>query len=439
MTAAQVAVVVLTVLLNAMDGFDVLSIAFASPGIAKEWGIAQTALGVVLSMELIGMAVGSIFLGGVADKIGRRPTLLACLVVMALGMFGATTATSPVQLSIWRVFTGLGIGGMLSGINAVVAEFSNKKWRSLCISLMVIGYPLGGTFGGMLASSLLARYDWRSVFYFGALTTVVLLPPLFFLMPESVHWLTRKQPANALTRINQAMKRLGHAAISALPSVQESDRKKSVGDIFSRGLISITLLLTAAYFMHIITFYFILKWTPKIVADMGFPASSAGRILMWANFGGALGGAVFGLLTARIGLKPLTIVILALTAVGVTIFGQTPADLDTMAVLAAFAGFFGNAGVSGLYSIVAYGFPTHVRATGTGFVIGVGRGGAVLAPILAGYLLEIGSGLPTVGMVMGAGSLIAAVVLIFLKAGGNRFEEAKDTQARISSVARARA
>jgi MFS family permease len=258
-------------------------------------------------------------------------------------------------------------------------------------------------------------------------------------MPESIHWLTRKQPANALTRINHAMKRLGHAAVSALPSVQESDRRKSVGDIFSRGLISITLLLTAAYFMHIITFYFILKWTPKIVADMGFPASSAGRILMWANFGGALGGAAFGILTARIGLKPLTIVILAMTAVGVTIFGQTPADLDTMAVLAAFAGFFGNAGVSGLYSIVAYGFPTHVRATGTGFVIGVGRGGAVLAPILAGYLLEIGSGLPTVGMVMGAGSLIAAVVLLFLKLGGDRFEEASDSKARVSSMARARA
>jgi MFS family permease len=390
-------------------------------------------------MELIGMAIGSIFLGGVADKFGRRPTLLACLIVMAAGMFGATTAASPVQLSVWRVFTGLGIGGMLSGINAVVAEFSNKKWRSFCISLMVIGYPLGGTFGGMLASNLLARYDWRSVFYFGALATASLLPALFFLMPESIHWLTRKQPANALNRINLAMRRLGHAPVSALPDVRESDRKKSAGDIFSRGLIAITVVLTVAYFMHIITFYFILKWTPKIVADMGFPASSAGGILTWVNFGGALGGAAFGLLTARIGLKPLTIVILALTGVAVAVFGQTPADLDAIAVLAAFAGFFGNAGVSGLYSIVAYAFPTHVRATGTGFVIGVGRGGAVLAPILAGFLLEIGSGLPTVGLVMGAGSLIGAVVLLFLKLGSDRLEEAKSAEARLPAMVRARA
>src|SRR5262249_12053636 len=286
MTAAQIAVVAITVFLNAMDGFDVLSIAFASPGIAKEWGIAQTALGAVLSMELIGMAVGSIIIGGIADKIGRRPTLLACLLAMALGMLGATTAPSPVPLSILRVFTGLGIGGMLSGTNAVVAEFANKKWRSLCISMMVIGYPLGGTVGGMFASSLLAKYDWRSVFYFGATATAILLPVVFFLLPESVHWLTRKQPANALHRINRALKKLGHGTVSAVPEVHESDRKKSVGDIFSAGLIGVTLLVTAAYFFHIITFYFILKWTPKIVADMGFAASSAGRILAWANFGG---------------------------------------------------------------------------------------------------------------------------------------------------------
>ena len=312
MTTAQVVVVILTVLMNAMDGFDVLSIAFASPGIAKEWGIAQTALGVVLSMELIGMAFGSVLLGGVADKIGRRPTILACLAVMVVGMLGATTAASPVQLSIWRVFTGLGIGGVLSAINAVVAEFSNKRWRSLCISMMVIGYPLGGTFGGMLASRLLRTYDWRSVFYLGAAATAILLPMVFLFMPESVHWLTRKQPANALQRINQSLAKLGHSTVAALPAVQDDARRKSVGDIFSPALAATTLLVTAAYFFHIVTFYFILKWTPKIVADMGFAASSAGGILTWANFGGALGGAAFGLLTARVGLKPLSIVILVL-------------------------------------------------------------------------------------------------------------------------------
>jgi benzoate transport len=420
MTRAQVIVVILTVLMNAMDGFDVLSIAFASPGIAKEWGIAQTALGVVLSMELIGMAFGSVLLGGVADKIGRRPTILACLAVMVIGMLGATTAASPVQLSIWRVFTGLGIGGVLSAINAVVAEFSNKRWRSLSISMMVIGYPLGGTFGGMVASRLLVTYDWRSVFYLGAAATAALLPAVYFLMPESVHWLTRKQPANALQRINASLAKIGHSGVAALPAVQEDARRKSVGDIFSPALVATTLLVTAGYFFHIVSFYFILKWTPKIVVDMGFAPSAAGGILTWANFGGALGGAAFGVLTARVGLKPLTITILVLSSVAIAIFGRTPPDLTTLAYLAAIAGFFGNAAISGLYSIAAYAFPTHVRATGTGFVIGVGRGGAVLAPIFAGYLLEKGFVLPVVALVMGLGSLFSAIVLFFVRIDDQR-------------------
>jgi benzoate transport len=416
MTRAMIIVVIITVFLNAMDGFDVLAISFAAPGIAAEWGISNAALGFVLSAELVGMAIGSIFLGGVGDKYGRRPTVLGCLVVMSLGMFMATTAGSPIVLCIWRVLTGLGIGGMLSVTNATVAEFSNKRWRSLCISFMVIGYPLGGVFGGDIAQRwLLVNFDWRSVFYFGAIVCGAMIPFVYFLVPESVHWLTRKQPENALDRINLSMSKLGKPTVAALPEINAEEQKKSVGDIFSKTLIVTTLLVTAAYFLHITTFYFILKWTPKIVADMGFAAAAAGGVLKWANIGGALGGMTFGILTARFGLKPLTIAILVLTFVGVTVFGRTPADLDRMALLAAIAGFFGNAGVSGLYSIVAYAFPTHVRATGTGFVIGVGRAGAVLAPILAGFLFDAQKGLPTVALVLAAGSLLAAIVLIFLK------------------------
>jgi len=415
MTVAQITVVVLTVLLNAMDGFDILSIAFASPGISADWHIDRAALGIVLSMELISMGIGSVFLGGVADKLGRRPTLMGCLIVMATGMLGATTATNPVALSIWRIITGLGIGGMLSATNAVVGEFSNAKHRSMCISFMVIGYPLGGGIGGLYASSLIGAYGWRSVFYFGATATAVLLPAIFFLIPESVQWLTRRQPVNALARVNASLKRLGHTAVKALPEIHVDDRKKSIADIFSPSLIRITVVLTVCYFLHILTFYFLLKWTPQIIAGMKFPAPEAGRVLALANFGGAAGGILYGVLTRRFGLKPLTIAILLLNTVAVISFGQSPAVLRTLTMLAIGVGFFGNAAVSGLYSIIAYNFPTHVKATGTGFVIGVGRAGAALSPILAGYLFNSNILLPTVAIIMAAGSLLAAFVLMFLQ------------------------
>ena len=148
-----------------LDGFDVLAISFASPGIAREWGIQRSALGVVLSMELLGMGLGSIFLGGVADKFGRRRTLLGCLIVMAAGMVMATQATNLYFLSVWRVITGLGIGGMLATNNAVAAEFSNSRRRALCVSLMAHQFSIGFRGRGR-SRQLLRQGDWRAVFWF---------------------------------------------------------------------------------------------------------------------------------------------------------------------------------------------------------------------------------------------------------------------------------
>jgi benzoate transport len=420
MSRLQVVVVVITVFLNALDGFDVLSISFASPGIATEWGIDRAALGIVLSMELIGMAIGSVFLGGVADKIGRRPTILGCLVVMAVGMFMATTVTGLTDLSIWRIVTGLGIGGMLAAINAVAAEFSSTKRRHLSVSLMSIGYPLGAVVGGIVAARLLRTRDWRAVFYFGSTVTAVLIPIVFFYVPESVHWLTRKQPNGALERINRALKRMGHAAIATLPTIPTEVRQRSIGDIFAPGLLASTVIVTLAYFFHITTFYFIVKWVPKIVADFGFPASSAAGVLVWANVGGATGGALLGLLTQKYSVKVLTIGMLVLSTVLVTLFGRTAPDLEQLSFICAAAGFCTNAGIVGLYAIIAQAFPTHVRAFGTGFTIGIGRGGSVLAPIVAGFLFAAGYSLPTVAMLLALGSLLAAGMLLMLALDSDR-------------------
>jgi benzoate transport len=415
MSVMQIAIVAITIGLNALDGFDVASISYASPGIAKEWGIERGALGIVLSMEVFGMALGSIFLGGLADKIGRRRTVLGCVTVMAVGMFMATTVRGLVDLSIWRVVTGLGIGGMLAAINAVAAEFSNTRRRDFSVSLMSIGYPVGAVTGGLLAARLLVTQSWRSVFYLGASATTILIPLVFFFVPESVHWLTQKQIPGALDQINKTLRRLGHAAVGALPSLPPQARKQSVADIFKPGLLQITVLVTFAYFFHIVTFYFILKWVPKIVADFGFPASSAANILVWTNVGGAIGGAVIGILTLRFGLKGLTIGALILSTAAVALFGRTPHDLTLLSVVCAFGGFFTNGAIVGLYALFAKAFPTHVRASGTGFAIGMGRGGSVLAPIIAGFLFQAGYALPSVATLMAFGSTMAAVVLLFLK------------------------
>ena len=139
MGARQWIVVILMVLLNALDGFDVLSSAFASPGISAEWGIERAALGVVLSAELVGMGFGSVILGGMADKLGRKNTMLLCLVLMAAGMYLASTAQAVTPMVAFRFLTGIGIGGMLAATNAVTAESSNTAWRKTAIAAYVAG------------------------------------------------------------------------------------------------------------------------------------------------------------------------------------------------------------------------------------------------------------------------------------------------------------
>jgi benzoate transport len=415
MSRMQLVVWLVTVGLNGLDGYDVLAISFASPGIAKEWGIDHAVLGSLLSMELLGMGLGSIMLGGVADRIGRRPMTLACLATMATGMIMATTAKGIADLSVWRVVTGFGIGGILPTINAVAAEFTNARRRDLCISILGIGYPVGAVIGGSIAAVLLREHDWRSVFLLGAVATACFVPIVAWCMPESVAWLCERQPPGALERVNRTLSRMRHAVIAALPPQHPNVEQRSVVDIFRAGLAHTTVLTTLAYALHITTFYFILKWVPKIVVDMGFAPSSAAGVLVWANVGGATGGAVLGLLSQRFGVKPLTMLVLLVSTVMVGVFGRGPADLQQLSIICAVTGFFTNAGVVGIYAILVQAFPTHVRATGTGFAVGMGRGGSVLAPIIAGSLFEAGFALQTVALIMGAGSLIAAGALSLLR------------------------
>ena len=411
----QILAVIITIGLNGLDGFDALSMSFALPGVATEWGVKPGELGILASMGLIGMALGSLLLGGVADRIGRRNTTLGCLVLMTFGMFMATTAKGVVDLSVYRVLTGLGIGGLLAAINAIAAEYANTRRRDFSVAIMSIGYPVGAVLGGLIVGELLKTHNWRSVFYFGGAVTAIFIPLVLLFVPESVYWLVRKQPAGALQKVNKVMARMGHAAVTSLPAIAADVRKRSFSDVFAPAYLAITILVSVTYFFHVTTFYYIATWAPKIVVNMGFTASQGARVLVWANVGGALGGVILGLLSQRFALKPLTITTMVLGCIAVFVFGRSPHELTALSALIIASGFFTNAAISGMYAIFAKAFPTHVRASGTGVAIGIGRGGSVIAPIVAGYLFQAGVSFPTVSLIMSLGSLCAAGVLSMLK------------------------
>lgn len=415
MRTLQVVVVALCIALNALDGFDVLAISFAAPGIAEEWGVDRATLGIVLSMELLGMAVGSVLIGNIADRIGRRPTILSCLVVMAVGMYAAMHVQGVTSLSVVRFMTGIGIGGMLSSTSAMVAEFSNDKRRGLNVTLNIAGYSTGAILGGLVASKLLAETgDWRSVFMLGAVASVAMIPLAFFCLPESIESLIARRPAGALQRVNQTLARIGHAPIDALPLPLEKEIKPSIASLFGPGFARITILLTIAYFAQILFFYYIQKWVPKIVVDLGFDASQAGGVLVWANVGNLTGAVLIGLASQRFRLRPLVAGAMVAGFLAVGLFGVAGADLTRLSVTVAVAAFFINAGVVGMYPLLAQAYPAALRASGTGFVIGIGRGGSALGPVVAGALFASGGSLLLVSLLMGLGGLLAAAMILLL-------------------------
>ncbi|WP_010545515.1 MFS transporter [Sphingomonas elodea] len=409
-------VVAILVGLNALDGFDVLSISFASPGISAAWGVDRTVLGIVLSMELIGMAAGSLILGGLADQVGRRTVMLGCLVLMAAGMFSASASWDVTSLSLCRVVTGLGVGGMLAATNAAAAETGNAARRSFAVSLMAGGYPVGAIIGGSICAVLLRHHGWPIVFQFGGVVTLLFIPLVLWRVPETVAFLADRRPDGALARINHALARMGKPAIAALAPRRADRPRIPLSRLFERTLRLPTVLLTLAYLGHIMTFYFILKWIPKIVVDMGFPASSAASVLVWANVGGVCGSVMFAVLATRLRLLPLAGSVMLVAAIAVILFGQGQKDLAQLSLVAAATGAFTNAGVVALYALVARCFPADVRASATGFIIGIGRGGSALAPACAGLLFGLGYALPGVALVMSAGSLVAGAAIFLLAA-----------------------
>ena len=417
MGSRQWIVVVMMVLLNALDGFDVLSSAFAAPGISAEWQIERAALGVVLSAELVGMGFGSVLLGGLADKFGRKNTMLLCLVLMAAGMFLASIAQAVEPMVAFRFLTGIGIGGMLAATNAVTAESSNTSWRRTAIAAYVAGYPLGAIIGGVAASEwLLPDYGWRSVFVFGSVVTAALIPVVMLLIPETAAYHATK---GNLAGVNKTLRAFGKPPIDALPPIVADSIKPKVTDILSnRRLRPITLLLAFGYMFHTITFYYILKFAVQIVSEYppGYPPAEAATVLTWANVGGFTGSLLFGFVMARLGVKWPTALMLLIGSVMVASFGLGRETLDGWQWATILTGFFTNAAISGYYAAFARGFPAYARATGTGFVLGIGRRGAAGSPIIAGLLFDaLGkSELFTVSCIMALGSVVSLLLFLML-------------------------
>lgn len=412
MRMGQIVAIAICFLLNALDGFDVLAVTFAAPGIARDWAIGPGGVGVIVSAGLIGMVIGSLTLGQMADRIGRRRQILLCLGIMTVGMLACAFATGIVMLGVLRAFTGLGLGAMLAAINAMSAEFANRRRRDLAVSIMAAGYPVGGIIGGWGAAQLLRTQGWEAIFVAGAIATVAMVPLVLALLPESIEWIATRGRPDALARVNHILRRLGQPLAGQV--VATPVHKASIGLLFQDRFRVTTCALIAMYGLHMMTFYYALGWAPSLVVALGFDPSRASIVSVFMNMGGAIGGLTLGLLSPRFGLRPLAMLTLAGAGMAVAIFGAVPADFTLLGVAAFCLGFLANGAVVGLYALIANAYPAYLRATGTGAVIGFGRVGAAMGPFLAGQLLAAGAGRGITSILLSLGALGAAMVLLLV-------------------------
>jgi benzoate transport len=415
MTPFQVAAVGICTILNAIDGFDVLAISFAAPVLAEQWALPPAELGILFSSGLAGMTAGSLLIAPLADRIGRRSMTLASLIGVTLGMFLSAAARTPAELALTRVLTGLGIGAMLPSLATVVAEYSSARRRELAISVMSTGYPIGATLGGLGAVYVVGGFGWRGIFVLGGLLSLAMIPIVIWRLPESLAFLAARRPAGALERINLLLRRLGREEIDRIPEPPAARARARTRDVVRGRLGAQSAALWSAFFCVMMSFYFVLSWTPKLLVDAGLRAEQgiSGGVLL--NLGGIAGALGLGLLAARVGPFRIVALTMAAGAVSVALFGLFGHGIALAMPLALVVGYLIFGSMVGLYSIMPSVYPAEVRNTGAGLSVGVGRVGAIVSPFVAGLLLERGwSGSST--YVLFALPLLAAAAATWLLA-----------------------
>jgi predicted MFS family arabinose efflux permease len=362
------------------------------------------------------MGLGNAFVAPIADKVGRKPIAVLSLVVLAIGMLASGFSQNSTALAVTRVFTGIGIGSAVAGVNVIVAEYASERRRSLAISFMTIGFPVGATLGGLFSIYLINAYGWRSTYYFGAIVAVILAVPVIFWLPESIDYLISRRPTGALARVNRILLRMGYPTIAELPVSERADDRQdtSLLTVFRPPYLASTTAASLAYFATTFTVYFLLSWTPKLLTQLGFSIAGGISASLLMNMAGVVGCVLFGLFAKAAGPRRLAAVFLAGLFGATLMFGAMSADSTALTSATVLIGACLFTSVTALYVVVPVAFPSTVRSTGTGFAMSIGRIGSIAGPFVAGVLLSDGWSRQALCAALGAPALLAAISLYWI-------------------------
>ncbi len=404
-------------LMNMLDGMDVMVISYTAPSIAKQWAVSSEALGVVFSIGLLGMALGAMLIAPRADIIGRRAMIIICAAGMGISVFLTQYAQNVEQLLIFRLVSGLGIGGMLASTATLTSEYAPTKSKDFWVSFAMSGYPIGAVLSGLVAAKVTPVYGWQMMFQIAGLATAATLPLVYFFLAESLDFLLKSQPQNALERANQLLAKMGQASLQALPTREKNITRASVNALFQEGRKKPTLQLWAAIFLVFATLYFLTMWIPKLASAAGLSIELAIYAGMVFNLGAFFGIIFQGYLSSRLGLRRIITSYFVVTAVLMGIFGWFSGS-DVILLLFGLIGFGIQGGFIGLYAVAARLYPTEIRTTGVGWAIGLGRVGAIVGPIVGGLMIGAGLSMTTNFIIFAIPTLISGVFTMMIKSEG---------------------
>lgn len=420
----QIGVIALCALVAVFDGFDIQVISFAAPAIGREWGLPKEAFGFIFSTGVIGMIAGLLVQGMIADKIGRRP-----MVLMTVALFGAASLASAFASSVGglvatRLVAGIGMGAALPNVIALTGEYSPARLRARLIVLMNAGLPIGGFIGGLVSAPLIEHFGWRSVFVAGGAAPLVLVPVLFWLLPESLPFLALGRRRGDREQMLRVLHRLGISPdeIVAQPaSRSEGPVAAPMVELFRHGRARNSALLCLIFFANMLLFYFLIGWLPTLLTQSGMPIGKAVLVSAGLNLGSVVGGLVLGWSADRIGTRPT----LLATFISATIlFGLLGANIGwsfaAVALLGALTGLCIGGAQLVLNAVAAQLYPIELRASGVGTAAMAGRVGAVAGPITGGILMAKGLSPETLYLLLAGPAALAACCAFAMRLGKGR-------------------
>lgn len=395
-SAQQLLVVGLCMFFNMLDGFDITAMAVVANPVSAELDLTPDRLGWIFSFALAGMMCGAMFLAPVSDVIGRRKLIIMSMILIGVSIIMTASASTLPEFIILRFISGLGAGAMLACQAALASEYSPDKYKAFSVAAVTSGYPLGAMMTSVIAGYIMPDYGWRGMFWFGGLLTLSMVAVAWLLMPESLKYLFERRPPDALQRINRILRKLKKEPLAEMPEVIERDSAEGSGvagsiiQLVNSKYWRTTLTLWTAFLLCFSTLYFLMSWIPKLMEDAGFGAEAGRDAFFLFNLGGVLGIYLMGWMSTKWKLTNLIFYLSSASAVGMVIFATVPNELTLLLVLTLLIGILQQGGFTGLYGAAAKAYPTHIRSTGIGWSIGLGRLGAVLGPAAAGYLIAAG-------------------------------------------------